>query len=65
MEKSLLFVLFFLFLLPASYVGTASLKAQSMAYENGSWWLPEVGIDGREKTQCAACGAKESSQTGR
>lgn len=43
MRKILLFATFSLLLLPAMRIGNAfTLSAQNMAYEDGSWWLPEV-----------------------
>lgn len=57
MRKILLFATFFLLLLPAMMTEDAfTLSAQNMAYEDGSWWLPEVEVEGRAKEICSACG---------
>lgn len=50
MKKYLLFTLLLLIL----YIETIS--AQNMAYENGSWWLPDIEVVGYEKEQCSICG---------
>ena len=56
MNRILLLLLFSLFLLPNMKVGSySSVSAQNMAYENGSWWLPEVEVHGKEKIQCCYC----------
>jgi len=44
MKKFLLIAIFFLTLLPVIGDGGYSrLSAQRMAFEDGSWWLPDVG----------------------
>lgn len=36
--------------------GAFTLSAQNMAFEDGSWWLPEVEVEGRAKEICPTCG---------
>lgn len=43
MEKTFAIAIFLLTLLPVMDIGdTAMLHAQNFAYENGSYWLPDI-----------------------
>lgn len=57
MKKFLLIAIFFLTLLPVIGDGGYSrLSAQRMAFEDGSWWLPDVEVNGEKKETCDICG---------
>lgn len=59
MRKILGIAIFMLTLLPVLNIGDAfSLYAQNFSYENGSYWIPEVEVNGKHKVKCDCC--KES-----
>lgn len=59
MRKILGIAIFMLTLLPILNIGDAfSLYAQNFSYENGSYWIPDVEVNGKHKVKCDCC--KES-----
>ena len=57
MRKILGIVIFLLTLLPLIGSGDAfTIKAQNFAFENGEYWLPEVGVEPDQKVRCESCG---------
>lgn len=57
MKKFLMAAMFFITLLPIMEIdGYSCLSAQNMTFEDGSWWLPDVVVDGKEKETCDICG---------
>lgn len=55
MKKILTVAIFLLTLLPM--MNDASfISAQNLTYENGSYWLPDIGVNGTQKVKCDACG---------
>ena len=57
MRKILGIVIFLLTLLPLIGSGDAfTTKAQNFAFENGEYWLPEVGVEPDQKVRCESCG---------
>lgn len=59
MNKVLGIAIFMLTLLPILDIGDASsLSAQNLAYENGSYWFPDINVNGNHKIKCDCC--KES-----
>ncbi len=59
MRKILGIAIFMLTLLPVLNIGDAfSLYAQNFSYENGSYWIPDVEVNGKHKVKCDCC--KES-----
>ena len=56
MRKILGIVIFLLTLLPLIGFGDAfTIKAQNFAFENGEYWLPEVGVKAEQKVKCDCC----------
>ena len=56
MRKILGIVIFLLTLLPLIGSGDAfTIKAQNFAFENGEYWLPEVGVKAEQKVKCESC----------
>lgn len=56
MRKALILALFLLTLLPVlDGAGYSTVSAQSMSYESGSWWLPDIGVDGTRWETCPNC----------
>lgn len=56
MRKILGIVIFLLTLLPLIGSGDAfTIKAQNFAFENGEYWLPEVGVKAEQKVKCDCC----------
>lgn len=57
MRKILGIAIFLLTLLPLIGSGDAfTIKAQNFAFENGEYWLPEVGVEPDQKVRCESCG---------
>lgn len=57
-EKIFAIAIFLLTLLPVLDIGdAATLYAQNLAYENGSYWLPDVEVEGNDpsKITCDCC----------
>lgn len=55
MKKILTIAIFLLILLPM--IDDASfIFAQNLTYENGSYWLPEIEVNGTNKKKCDCCG---------
>ena len=56
MRKILGIVIFLLTLLPLIGSGDAfTIKAQNFAFENGEYWLQEVGVEAEHKVKCESC----------
>ena len=56
MRKILGIAIFLLTLLPLIGFGDAfTIKAQNFAFENGEYWLPEVGVKAEQKVKCDCC----------
>ena len=56
MRKILGIAIFLLTLLPMiDTEGAYTIHAQNLAYENGSFWLPDVEVDGQRKVRCDCC----------
>ena len=57
MRKILGIAIFLQTLLPLIGSGDAfTIKAQNFAFENGEYWLPEVGVEPDQKVRCESCG---------
>ena len=56
MRKILGIAIFLLTLLPLIGSGDAfTIKAQNFAFENGEYWLQEVGVEAEHKVKCESC----------
>ncbi len=56
MRKILGIAIFLLTLLPLIGSGDAfTIKAQNFAFENGEYWLQEVGVKPKQKVRCESC----------
>lgn len=56
MRKILGIAIFLLTLLPLIGSGdTFTIKAQNFAFENGEYWLQEVGVKPKQKVRCESC----------
>ena len=63
MKKVLGIVIFLLTLLPLIGFGDAfTIKAQNFAFENGEYWLPEVGVEADHKVTCDRCNVSFDDQ---
>jgi predicted nucleic acid-binding Zn ribbon protein len=57
MKKNLLLAVLLIHLLPIIYSDDySSVSAQNMTFENGSWLLPDLEVNGKEKEKCDQCG---------